>query len=548
MVLVTMADSINVATGFDEKLLMQLFTTDISAEECVYDLIDNSIDAARQKIQSQKYEKDDYGLPSSYKGYKVELVISPSSVTIIDNCRGVSRSEFENSTFIIGEQSTAEYSIGFYGIGLKRALLKLGEKYEIVSNDGKEEIQFSANRKILSQGKKTASASVSKSTISPKLKIEITKIDPEIKAIISNKLWMSELKEKISRRYGIFLQKGLTLKLNSSLLKGIVPKVRIKGPVPSVDDTVDTVAGVNIHIKTGMHSKYRMSHEKSYSQAANKKLTSEFGWYVVCNDRIMIVGDKSKNIGLTSQWHTEYNGFIGWIYFVAKDASDLPWNTKKTQIVMEAPSFIKVKTLLQDYTDDWKKANKAARPKKQQPAKKAKSPAKSPSGGIKSGGKPGKAVKLTSAAPKPVLSAPVKIDTLDPDADIYAELQKLNIGKLTGLYYSITNVKLTYHTPLIAVGVWSFLESLSALSGRKNSTPFKDFWSQNWASSNGLPSSNNNKAYKGQLSALTRLQDAGNITKHDPRAAAYDGDQLNNDLVVLKNIIRKSIEIAETLK
>ena len=43
---------------------------------------------------------------------------------------------------------------------------------------------------------------------------------------------------------------------------------------------------------------------------------------------------------------------------------------------------------------------------------------------------------------------------------------------------------------------------------------------------------------------MTRLQDAGNITKHDPKSAIFNGDQLNNDLSVMKNIIEKSIEIA----
>ena len=521
---------------------MKLFTTDISAEECIYDLIDNSIDAAREEIQSQPYEQDDYGLPKSYKGYKVELAIGSSNVTLVDNCRGVTRSEFENSTFIIGERSVSDYSIGFYGIGLKRALLKLGNKYDITSDDGSDLIHFVANRKTLSQSKKKATANVSKSSGTRSFKIEISKLDAQIKDIVSNKIWMSELKEKISRRYGIFLQKGLVLKVDGKLLKGIVPALRKKGPVPPFSDSMDSVAGVDIYVKTGMHSKYKMKHEAGFSQAANGKLTTEFGWYVVCNDRIMIVADKSKNIGLTSNWHSEYNGFLGWVYFVSKDASDLPWNTKKTQIVMESPSIMKVKNVLQDYTDDWKKKNKAARPKKPKatPANKPKTPTITPGGT--------KPKKPKTPAPKPVLSTPVKLEALEPDADIYADLQALNIGKLTSLYYSMTFIKLDHHTPLIAVGVWSFLESLSALAGRKDGTSFASFWSQQWSKNNGVPSSGSKKEYKGTLNALVRLQDAGNITKHDGKAATYDGDQLNNDLVVLKHVIRKSIAIAEANK
>jgi len=538
-----MTDSINVATGFDEKLLMELFTTDISVEECIFDLIDNSIDAARKEIQAGSYEKDDYGLPLSYKGHKIELDVSTSLITILDNCHGISRSEFENSTFIIGERSAIDYSIGFYGIGLKRALLKLGNKYDIVSDDGSDNISFQADRKTLSQSKTTAIASVNSSSGTHSFKIEISDLDKEIKDIISDKQWMYALREKIVRRYGIILQKGLALKFDGKLLKGFVPKLRKKGPVPAFEDNLDSVAGVDIHIQTGMHSKYRMRHENGFSQAANNKLTDDFGWYVVCNDRIMIVGDKSKDIGLTSNWHTEYNGFIGWVFFVAKDASDLPWNTKKTQIVMEAPSFMKVKGLLQDYTDEWKKKNKLARPKKPKAAKAAKAPSISPGSGTNIGKAGGK-----NFTPKPPLTSPLKLENLEPDVDIYADLQALNIGKLTSLYYSIVSIELAHHTPLIAVGVWSFLESLSALAGRTDNTSFSSFWSQQWSKNNSIPSSASNKAYKGIFKALERLQDAGNITKHDAKAAAYNCEQLNNDLVVLKAIIIKSIEIAETTK
>lgn len=519
---------------------MQLFTTDISAEECIYDLIDNSVDAARQEIQTSIHDQDEYGLPSSYKGYKVQVDISSTKVTITDNCKGVSKADFENSTFIIGQRSVSDYSIGFYGIGLKRALLKLGNKYSIVSDDGKHKITFNADRKTLSQSTKKAKAQLSKTSKTHSVQIHIEKLDIEIKQILSNKNWRAELKEKISRRYGIFINKGLSLKIDGQILKGIVPKIRKKGPVPLFKDSMSDVAGVDIYIQTGSHIKYKMRHETGFSQASNTKLTPEFGWYVVCNDRIMIVADKSKSIGLTSNWHSEYNGFIGWVYFIAKDASDLPWNTKKTQIVMESPSFMKAKGLLQAYTDDWKKKNKAARPKKPTPKPQPRPPSITPGGG-----KP-KPKPKPKPIPKPILplASPPKIDNLTPDADIYAKLQKLNIVKLRDLYYSITSVKLEYNTPLIAVGIWSFLESLAALGGKKSGTSFSAFWSQSWAKKNGLPHSASNKEYKGQLDAMTRLQDAGNITKHDAKSAAYNGEQLNNDLSVMKNIIEKSIDIA----
>ena len=110
--------SFDVKTGIEEELLMKLFTKDISAEECIYDLIDNSIDAAREKIQSGNFETDDFGLPSDYSGFVIDLVVKEDNISIEDNCRGFSQNELKSSTFVIGVQSSSSFSIGHYGICL----------------------------------------------------------------------------------------------------------------------------------------------------------------------------------------------------------------------------------------------------------------------------------------------------------------------------------------------------------------------------------------------------------------------------------------------
>src|SRR5699024_2842003 len=61
-------------------------------------------------------------------------------------------------------------------------------------------------------------------------------------------------------------------------------------------------------------------------------------------------------------------------------------------------------------------------------------------------------------------------------SDIEDRLKKLKRGKkLQGLYYSIYTISLRQHAQLSYVGAWSFLEALSSLHGRKDTTPFESY-------------------------------------------------------------------------
>ena len=125
--------TIEINTGFEPNFLQNILTKDISTLDALYDLVDNSIDAARNSIfQKENYEKDVMGLPKSYKGYKVHIDISPQSISIEDNCLGMQEEILVSSAFYVAKQSQHKFGIGQYGIGLKRSLLKMGNQYHFL--------------------------------------------------------------------------------------------------------------------------------------------------------------------------------------------------------------------------------------------------------------------------------------------------------------------------------------------------------------------------------------------------------------------------------
>lgn len=148
-------------------------------------------------------------------------------------------------------------------------------------------------------------------------------------------------------------------------------------------------------------------------------------------------------------------------------------------------------------------------------------------------------VKGPAKSRKKTPKKPEKAKHVAYDEEIFQALRSLGNGKLESLYHSMCNIELDPHTPILAVGAWSFFETLTACAGRKDGTPFPDYLSKSKLTAMGLGT--NTTALR---DAMTRVSAYGNTTKHHPVSAAFNGDQLNNDFLTLRDVILKCIEDA----
>jgi hypothetical protein len=134
---------------------------------------------------------------------------------------------------------------------------------------------------------------------------------------------------------------------------------------------------------------------------------------------------------------------------------------------------------------------------------------------------------------------PRQKDHLEHDKALALALEDIGNDKLQSLYFSICSFGLGAHTPLLTIGVWAFVETLSALAGRNPDTDFVAFFSVQRLSDMGL----GNKQKAGPIrDALTRIQRNGNATKHHEVSATFDGKQLSNDLATVAPLLMKTIE------
>lgn len=332
--------------------------------EALYDLIDNAIDAARERrLADGQNQLDHYGLPSDYSGSRIRVRVGRDSVTLSDNCTGIDEETLATHVFVTGFVSEHQYGIGGFGIGLKRALFRLGTNYVLSTDTGTSAAEMRFDRSQLGEIESTLTARRVASSGTARTLVSICGFEAGVKHELNN-MSPADFAKQFSRRYGIFISKGLRIVVNGLHVPSFGPGLRKSGPLQVKSQSLRTPQGVDIFVESGMHEEYRLRHESDHVAANTARLTDQYGWYFVCNDRIVKIASHEKELGWAANWHPEYYGFVGWVRFVAWDPELLPWDTKKTQIDPHSPSFREVSGKLQEFAEAYKAGNKKARKQK----------------------------------------------------------------------------------------------------------------------------------------------------------------------------------------
>lgn len=353
--------TIEVDTGVDPGFLQNVLTQDITTLEALYDLIDNSIDAAKSKIAAAgDYKKDQYGLPESYNGFEIEIKIGKNSLSITDNCSGIDEHTFQFGTFHTGKTSNHPFGIGRFGVGLKRSLLKMGNSYEVAIDDAS--VQYIANFDKSNIGGALDNkmfANVYPSTGKIFSAFSVSDLHSEVVNDIHSVAWFENAVEGLNQRYGLYAQKGMAILLEDTFrgdqytVDAPLPKIREDGKFIPINKNI-LIHGVSIKIRSGIHQNYFFPGEDQYSLSKNRTLTAEFGIYLICNDRVIVSASTASDYGWNAKWHSEYNGYICLVHFLAENPALLPLNSPKTAFRLDSPLFLEFKQTLQPIADHYR--------------------------------------------------------------------------------------------------------------------------------------------------------------------------------------------------
>jgi hypothetical protein len=151
---------------------------------------------------------------------------------------------------------------------------------------------------------------------------------------------------------------------------------REDGPYDGEYKFYKTEDGVSIHIRYGQHLSHRFTNEPDYDEERNRTITDQYGWTVLCNDRAIIITDRSSKTGW-DRFHTEFYGFVGFVSFQAADPGKLPWNTTKTDVDLNNSAYQMALVDMRRFSEKWrtlagKRKKAAVAPRKVPPKKKTK--------------------------------------------------------------------------------------------------------------------------------------------------------------------------------
>lgn len=361
---------VTLRTGIDPLFFADTLTTDVELRDALYDLIDNSIDAARNVIISRTdYETDNFGLPTNYFDFEVTIKLAPKTIEVSDNCFGIDGSTIEGKVFYTGEKSSHRFGIGYYGIGLKRALLKAGRKFSFETDNGQylytaefEHNALSGDQENTLDAKRYPSKGNNVGTT-----FKVLDLKAETLNQITNLEWWEETLNLLSIRYSIFLKKGFSIVLENKCFSKPV-KEKVAASLPSISapkffsdisasggkEIKEHFKGVSVFYHLGVHQKYRFLGEPGsdakLTPKKNESITKEFGIYFICNDRVIVGPTFDKKYGFSATYHSEYGGFLCYVYMVSENPGSLPWNTAKTELKIHSPLFIAARKQIEPLT------------------------------------------------------------------------------------------------------------------------------------------------------------------------------------------------------
>jgi hypothetical protein len=357
----TKIKTITINAGVNPSFLENTLTEDVSTLACLFDLIDNSIDGARDHLLQSHHSVDKYGLPSSYAGYRIHIRIDQNSMRILDNCLGIDESTLSKKTFYTAQTSEHRFGIGHYGLGLKRSLLKVGSNYAMSTDTGHIAFKMNFdNTHFGGHSSKILTADAYTTRAKRRALFSVSNLKSSIKYEINSLDWYQNAIDELSVRYAIYIAKGLKITVRSIIhnsyeeIDGAIPTLRKNGKFLPAKTYVE-LEDVSVFIDSGIHQDYTFPKEENYSLSTNRTLTRKFGLYFICNDRVIVASSLSTEHGWKVAWHSEYNGFVCLVRFVSENSSRMPWNTAKTALRTDSTIFLKVRDKLQPIADDYRR-------------------------------------------------------------------------------------------------------------------------------------------------------------------------------------------------
>ena len=354
-----------------KSFFVSMLTRDIKLEEAILDLLDNCVDGIHRSGITDSSQP--------YAGRWAQITFSQDTFMIADNCGGIPWSESEYAFRMGRDQERSGAStgiIGVYGIGMKRAIFKMGKKCLISTRSLEDEYEVEIlpewiddeNEWDIPVNPATTHMNEDGTTI----------LVGELHAGISARFnedknrFQSELHRLISTHYSLIIEKGFTVSVNGTEVKPKTRKLLFTDTEKRTDQVIRpymcravTEDNVEVFMAVGFTQRIPSTTDIENEQIEKRYSTEDAGWTIICNDRTVLHCDRSELTGWgdagVPRYHTQFIAISGYVEFRCDDPAKLPTTTTKRGVDASSVLYLQAKNKMRDgmkiftdYTNRWK--------------------------------------------------------------------------------------------------------------------------------------------------------------------------------------------------
>ncbi len=351
-----------------KSFFVSMLTRDIKLEEAILDLLDNCVDGILRSSGSNG--------ANPYEGFKADIEFSADSFSISDNCGGIPW-DLHDYAFRMGRPpdrlDDAPGSVGVYGIGMKRAIFKIGRRCLISTRNADDQYEVEITPGWIDDETtwEIPVRSASISTDRDGTTIVVKDLNPGIAKTFGSISFKSDLERMVSTHYAYIMDKGFEVTINGTPVKPHTTKIVYDGRHTAGDDAIrpfvfkSNTDGVEVYLAVGFTRPIPSESEIIEEQETTRYSSIDAGWTILCNDRAVLHCDRSELTGWgeagVPRYHTQFISISGIVDFRSDDPRKLPTTTTKRGIDASSPLYLQIKNKMREgmrvftnYTNKWK--------------------------------------------------------------------------------------------------------------------------------------------------------------------------------------------------
>lgn len=355
-----------------KRFFVSMLTRDIELNDAILDLLDNCVDGIERQLQGNA------STDRPYTGFWAKIIATKEKFEIWDNCGGIPTDIALNEAFRMGRddpnRDSGVHTVGMYGIGMKRALFKMGKKIRVTSRPKDEPQAFFVEITpdwLEKDAWELELQHTSKSVLDAdgtRITIEQLHDNIALQFDENSSSFHDDLLKIISQFYALIIDKGFSVTLNGLSINGapLTLLTTLTNEPSLITPYVFKATIKDVEVSLAVGFRRQLASEKELEEETHNPRTSdEAGWTVICNDRAVLYCDKSQVTGwgraTVPRYHTQFISIAGVLEFRSNKLLNLPLNTTKRGL--DTSSFVYLSVfdymteglkLFTDFTNKWK--------------------------------------------------------------------------------------------------------------------------------------------------------------------------------------------------